>query len=56
MPRLRGRHRWRVTLKDRDTKRLHAVARGVLDRLETAGAKLPAGVLLAIDVDPYDVM
>jgi primosomal protein N' (replication factor Y) len=56
MPRLRGRHRWRVTLKDRDTKRLHAVTRGALEALESATGRLPAGVLLAVDVDPYDVL
>ena len=57
LPKLRGRHRWRLTLKDRDTKRLHAVARGSLDALEGGGEfKLPGGVTLSVDVDPYDVL
>jgi len=57
LPKLRNRHRWRLTLKDRDTRRLHAVARGALDAVEAGGEfKLPSGVALAIDVDPYDVL
>jgi primosomal protein N' (replication factor Y) len=56
LARLRGKHRWRLTLKDRDTKRLHAVTRLALETLESAEGRLPAGVLLAVDVDPYDVL
>jgi primosomal protein N' (replication factor Y) len=57
LPRLRGKHRWRITLKDRDLKRLHAVARGALDAVEGGGrGRLPTGVTLAVDVDPYDVL
>ena len=58
LPRLRGRHRWRVTLKDADSSRLHAVARAALESFEhatTAADRLPAGVALTVDVDPYDV-
>ena len=57
LPKLRDRHRWRLTLKDRDTRRLHAVARAAVDCVEAGGEfKLPAGVALAVDVDPYDVL
>ena len=56
LPKLRGRHRWRLTLKDRDAKRLHAVARAALDSLEGGDFKLPSSVTLAVDVDPYDVL
>jgi primosomal protein N' (replication factor Y) len=59
LPRLRGRHRWRVTLKDAEAGRLHAVARQALDLLEKGGAageRLPSGVALTVDVDPYDVL
>jgi primosomal protein N' (replication factor Y) len=57
LPKLRNRHRWRLTLKDRDTKRLHAVARAALDAVEGGGEfKLASGVALAVDVDPYDVL
>jgi len=59
LPRLRGKHRWRVTLKSRDGTALHAVARAALDGLErpaTAADRLPPGVALSVDVDPYDLM
>jgi primosomal protein N' (replication factor Y) len=56
LARLRGRHRWRLTLKDRNTKRLHAVTRAALESMESAEGRLPGGVLLAVDVDPYDVL
>ena len=63
LPRLRGKHRWRLTLKDHDTTRLHTVARAALEALEQRGAaagpaeqRLPAGVALVVDVDPYDVL
>jgi primosomal protein N' (replication factor Y) len=59
LPRLRGRHRWRVTLKDADAPRLHAVARQALDALEKGGAggeRLPSGVALTVDGDPYDLL
>jgi primosomal protein N' (replication factor Y) len=56
LARLRGKHRWRITLKDRDLKRLHAVARAALESLEGGRGKLPAGVQLSVDVDPYDVL
>jgi primosomal protein N' (replication factor Y) len=56
LPRLRNRHRWRLTLKDADARRLHAVARAALERAESAAGRLPAGVTLSVDVDPYDVL
>jgi primosomal protein N' (replication factor Y) len=59
LPRLRGKHRWRVTLKDVDSTRLHAVARGTLEQIErasTAAERLPAGVALTVDVAPYDLL
>ncbi|MGH7726246.1 MAG: replication restart helicase PriA [Candidatus Eiseniibacteriota bacterium] len=56
LPKLRGRHRWRITLKDAETTRLHAVARRALERIEHGSTKLPHGVLLSVDVDPYDVL
>ena len=56
LARLRGRHRWRITLKDRDTRRLHAVARHALEQLESPEGRLAPGVQLAVDVDPYDVL
>ncbi len=59
LARLRGKHRWRVTLKARDGAGLHAVARATIDALEhppTATDRLPAGVALTIDVDPYDLL
>jgi primosomal protein N' (replication factor Y) len=59
LPRLRGKHRWRVTLKDKDPTRLHAVARTALETLERGGSgaeRLPSGVALTVDVDPYDVL
>ncbi|MEP7028153.1 MAG: primosomal protein N', partial [Candidatus Eisenbacteria bacterium] len=56
MARLRGRHRWRLTLKDRDMRRLHAVARRALEVIESAEGRLAPGVQLAVDVDPYDVL
>jgi primosomal protein N' (replication factor Y) len=56
LARLRGRHRWRLTLKDRDTRRLHAVTRAALESMESSEGRLPGCVLLAVDVDPYDVL
>ena len=59
LARLRGKHRWRVTLKARDGAGLHAVARATLDGLEhpaTAADRLPGGVALTVDVDPYDLL
>ncbi len=56
LPRLRGRHRWRITLKDHDSTRLHDVARRALERIEQPGARIPHGVTVTVDVDPYDVL
>ena len=68
LARLRGKYRWRITLRDSDTARLHAVTRSVLEGLDGADgrdggaaraareARLPAGVAVAVDVDPYDVL
>jgi primosomal protein N' (replication factor Y) len=59
LARLRGKHRWRVTLKARDGAGLHATARATIDALErpaTAADRLPAGVALTVDVDPYDLL
>ncbi len=59
LARLRSKHRWRVTLKAADAASLHAAARATLDGLEhpaTAADRLPAGVALTVDVDPYDLL
>jgi len=56
LPRLRGKLRYRITLKDRDSRRLHGITRAALDALETGRGKFPGGVALAVDVDPYDVL
>jgi len=52
--RLRGRTRWHVTLRARQRRPLLEAA---VRLWETIGReKLPAGVRLAVDVDPQDVM
>ncbi len=56
LARLRGKLRYRITLKDRDSKRLHAIARGALDAIDGSRGKFPGGVTLSVDVDPYDVL
>jgi primosomal protein N' (replication factor Y) len=52
--RLRGRYRWHVTLRSAHRRRLLAVAAAVLGRVEAE--KLPAGVRVAVDVDPQEVL
>ena len=52
--RLRGRYRWHVTLRSAHRRRLLATAAAVLEKVESE--KLPAGVRVAVDVDPQDVL
>jgi primosomal protein N' (replication factor Y) len=52
--RLRGRYRWHVTLRSARRRSLLAAAAAVLDRVENE--KLPAGVRVAADVDPQEVL
>jgi len=52
--RLRGRYRWHVTLRSRQRRRLLESAVRLTEAL--AREKMPAGVRVAVDVDPQDVM
>jgi primosomal protein N' (replication factor Y) len=52
--RLRGRYRWHVTLRSRQRRRLLESAVRLTEAL--AQEKMPAGVRVAVDVDPQDVL
>jgi primosomal protein N' (replication factor Y) len=52
LARLRGRHRVQILLKSPDRPPL----RRLLSRLPALRRKVPAGVLLAVDVDPVDML
>ena len=54
LTRLRGRTRWHVTLRSRHRRPLLEAAVRVWETIERE--KIPAGVRLAADVDPQDVM
>jgi primosomal protein N' (replication factor Y) len=49
---LRGHHRWQVTLRAAERARVHAAAERLLTRIEHE--KLPAGVKAIVDVDPHE--
>ncbi len=50
--RLKGKHRWHVTLRGADHRALRDLARRALDRHETA----PGAVRVAVDVDPVSLL
>jgi primosomal protein N' (replication factor Y) len=52
--RLRGRFRWHVTLRSRHRRKLLECAVRLWETVERE--KIPAGVRVAVDVDPQDVM
>jgi primosomal protein N' (replication factor Y) len=52
--RLRGKYRWHVTLRSARRRRLLESASRLVERIEQE--KLPAGVRVAVDVDPQDVL
>jgi primosomal protein N' (replication factor Y) len=52
--RLRGRYRWHVTLRSRQRRHLLGSAVRLWETVERE--KVPAGVRVAVDVDPQDVM
>jgi primosomal protein N' (replication factor Y) (superfamily II helicase) len=54
LARLRGRHRWHVLLKGADGARVREVAAAGLEWAESKSR--PAGVRIAVDVDPGDVL
>ena len=54
LARLRGRYRWHLMLKGRDSARLHAIAEQALAWAESK--QRPRSVRVAVDVDPSDVL
>lgn len=53
LPRLQGRYRWNIVLKDSDPLRLAGLAARALDRLQVT---VPAGVRVSVDVDPQEML
>ncbi|MDP2872679.1 MAG: primosomal protein N' [Bacillota bacterium] len=53
LPRLQGRYRWNIVLKDSDPLRLAALASRVVDRLE---GRLPSGVRVSVDIEPQEML
>jgi primosomal protein N' (replication factor Y) len=54
LAKLRGRHRWHLTLRGKSRRPLHAMAEELLARTESE--KLPAGVKVVPDVDPVELL
>lgn len=54
LTRLRGRTRWHVTLRSRNRRHLLQTAVRLLETVERE--KVPAGVRVAVDVDPHEIL
>jgi primosomal protein N' (replication factor Y) len=52
LSKLKGKHRWHLTLRGGDHRRLRELALAVLDR----PTPLPRGVRLTVDVDPVSLL